>query len=42
MMKRINTKNWNALVAGYKKYIETGQIVTQKTILELDKVQISL
>lgn len=38
MMKRMNTKNWNSVLAGHKKYIETGEIVTQKTSLELDKV----
>ena len=38
MMKRMNTKLWNSVVAGHKKYIETGEIVTEKTVLELDKV----
>ena len=38
MMKRMNVKNWNSVLAGHKKYIETGEIVTEKTILELDKV----
>ena len=38
MMKRMNTKNWNSVLAGHKKYIETGEIVTQKTTLEFDKV----
>ena len=38
MMKSMNTKNWNGVLAGHKKYIETGEIVTQKTTLELDKV----
>lgn len=38
MMKSMNTKNWNSVLAGHKKYIETGEIVTEKTTLELDKV----
>ena len=38
MMKSMNKKNWNTVLAGHKKYIETGEIVTQKTVLELDKV----
>lgn len=38
MMKGMNTKNWNAVLAGHKKYIETGERVVQKTPLELDKV----
>jgi len=38
MIKSMNTKNWNSVLAGHKKYIETGEIVTQKTALELDKV----
>ena len=38
MMKGMNTKNWNAVLAGHKKYIETGEIVTEQTVLELDKV----
>jgi carbon monoxide dehydrogenase subunit G len=38
MMKGMNTKNWDAVLAGHKKYIETGEIVTEKTVLELDKV----
>ena len=41
MMKGMNTKNWNAVLAGHKKYIETGEIVTEKTALELDKVRIA-
>jgi carbon monoxide dehydrogenase subunit G len=38
MMKKMNTTNWNAVLAGHKKYIETGERVVQKTVLELDKV----
>ncbi|PCJ80049.1 MAG: hypothetical protein COA49_09850 [Bacteroidetes bacterium] len=38
MMKQMNTKNWNAVLAGHKKYIETGERVVETTLLELDKV----
>lgn len=38
MMKKMNTKMWDANIAGHKKYIETGEIVTEKTVLEMDKV----
>jgi hypothetical protein len=38
MMKKMNTKNWNAVLAGHKKYIETGERVVEKTVLELNKV----
>ncbi len=38
MMKKMNTKNWNAVLAGHKKYIETGIRVDENTELELDKV----
>jgi carbon monoxide dehydrogenase subunit G len=38
MMKRMNIKNWDAVLAGHKKYIETGERVVQKTVLELHKV----
>ena len=38
MMKKMNTGNWNALLAGHKKYIETGERVLEDTVLELDKV----
>lgn len=41
MMKKMNTKNWNAVLAGHKKYVETGEIVTEKTVLEFDKVRIA-
>jgi len=40
MVKPMNIKLWNSVVAGHKKYIETGEIVTEKTVLELDKVTI--
>ena len=38
MMKKMNIKNWNAVLAGHKKYIETGERVVEKTPLELNKV----
>lgn len=38
MMKRMNSQLLDGIVAGHKKYIEGGEIVTQKTVLELDKV----
>jgi len=38
MMKRMNDQLIDGIVAGHKKYIEGGEIVTQKTVLELDKV----
>ena len=38
MMKGMNTKNWNTVLAGHKKYIETGERVVKDTVLEIDKV----
>ena len=38
MMKKMNDKSWKSVIAGHKKYIETGEIVTQQTKLELNKV----
>ena len=38
MMKRMNTKQWDTVLAGHKKYIETGERVVEKTVLELNKV----
>ena len=38
MMKSMNTKLWNSVLAGHKKYIETGERVFEKTPLELNKV----
>lgn len=38
MMKKMNIKNWNSVLAGHKKYIETGEIVVMDTPLELNKV----
>lgn len=39
MFKKANEKNWNKVLAGYKKYIETGEKVTRKTQLDLDAVR---
>jgi ligand-binding SRPBCC domain-containing protein len=38
VMKRMNTKLWNSVLAGHKKYIETNERVVASTVLELDKV----
>ena len=38
MVKKMNTKLWNSVVAGHKKYIETGEHVAKETSLELNKV----
>jgi carbon monoxide dehydrogenase subunit G len=37
-MKRMNAKNWNGVLAGHKKYIETGERVDEKTALNLAQV----
>jgi|GEM_PF-7070849 len=38
MMRGMNSKLLNGIVAGHKKYMETGEIVNEKTVLELDNV----
>ena len=38
VMKKMNEKLLNGIVAGHNKYIEEGEIVTQKTVLALNKV----
>ena len=38
MVKKMNTKIWNSVMAGHKKYIETGERVVKETTLELDQV----
>jgi hypothetical protein len=38
VMKKMNAQLLDGILAGHKKYIESGEIVTQKTVLELDKV----
>lgn len=38
IIKGMNNKLWNSVVAGHKKYIETGERVVEKTVLELNKV----
>jgi len=37
-MKRANATVVSGIMAGHKKYIETGEIINNKTPLELDKV----
>lgn len=38
MMKNMNAKLLDGIVAGHKKYIETGEIVNEKTKLDLSAV----
>ena len=38
MMKKMNSNLLNGIVAGHKKYIETGEVVNKKSFLELGKV----
>ncbi len=38
MMKKMNAGLLVGILAGHKKYIEDGEIVTQKTVLDLDNV----
>jgi hypothetical protein len=38
MMKKMNSNLLNGIVAGRKKYIETGEGVNKKTFLELGRV----
>ncbi len=38
VVKKMNTKLWNSVMAGHKKYIETGERVVNETPLELDRV----
>ena len=38
MLKKMNIKLWNSVMAGHKKYIETGERVVKDTPLELNKV----
>ena len=40
VMKRMNAKLLDGILAGHKKYIETGEIVTQKTVLDLSLVRV--
>lgn len=40
MMKGMNVKNWNSVLAGHKKYIETGERVLENTVLDLNKVKV--
>lgn len=38
MMKKMNSDLLNGILAGHKKYIETGEIVNAKTKLDLSKI----
>jgi len=38
VMRKMNSQLLNGIVAGHKKYMETGEIVNKQTTLELDKV----
>ena len=38
MMKKMNAKLLNGIMAGHKLYIETGTIVNAKTKLDLSQV----
>lgn len=40
MMKNMNAKILDGIMAGHKKYIETGEIVDNKTKLDLSQVRI--
>jgi hypothetical protein len=39
MMKRMNTKNWNAVLAGFKKHIETGEELTPNSKIDINLVR---
>lgn len=39
MMKKMNIRAWNGLLAGYKRYIETGETVTKDTPLDFEAVK---
>jgi len=41
IMKRMNAKLLAGILAGHKKYIETGEIVTEKTVLDLTQVEVA-
>jgi uncharacterized membrane protein len=38
MMKKMNTKTWNRLLAGFKKRSETGEKIDKNTVLDLGAV----
>jgi hypothetical protein len=40
MMKNMNAKLLSGILAGHKKYIETGEIVNDKTKLDLSQVSV--
>jgi carbon monoxide dehydrogenase subunit G len=35
MMKKLNIKNWNKVLAGFKKYCESGKMIDTKTVLDV-------
>ena len=39
MMKKMNTDNWEKVLAGFKKYIETNEVVEKDTPLSMAEVQ---
>ena len=39
MMKKMNTRYWDRLIAGHKRYIETGEQVTRGMWLDLTVVE---
>ena len=38
MMKKMNNKNWDNVLAGFKKHSESGELVDQKTKLDVGAV----
>jgi hypothetical protein len=38
VMKRMNSQLLDGIMAGHKKYMETGEIVNEKTPLDLSQV----
>ena len=38
MMKKMNNKNWDNVLAGFKKHSESGELVDQKTKLDVGVV----
>jgi len=38
MMKKMNSKNWDKVLAGFKKFSESGELVDQNTKLDLEAV----
>jgi hypothetical protein len=38
VMKRMNAKLLSGILAGHKKYMETGEVINDKTVLDLTRV----